>query len=217
MAVLILPLIFIMNYKKLQIKYRLIIFIPIIIFSALICVGGRILGIESIVWTSLSLDPFFHYLPYLLLGCIFKMYYNQAITYILKYKYFTIGLLLFCLTIAVPQLSLFNLIPAVCGIYIMHFICYKIKDTLINNKIGLLVINIGTSTLEIYLLHYIIIHYITTFSPFINWGKSICNTIWEFPLYVFISILIACSCIVVVWMLKQLRIYRFLFPEKAPN
>lgn len=74
---------------------------------------------------------------------------------------------------------------------------------------------IGTLTLEIYLLHYIIIHYIKISWPeLILIGKKACNTLIEFPLYLSISIIIAAICITLVEFLKFCKIYALVFPKK---
>ena len=75
---------------------------------------------------------------------------------------------------------------------------------------------IGTSTLEIYLLHYFIVFGIKSISDLTTAGEmldSICNTVFELPVYIVLSVIVAEICLFAVYQLKNTGIYRFLFPE----
>lgn len=207
------PLVLLMNHYELSNKSRLAVFAPIMVLSAASCVIARKLEIDSTIWTSLSLDPLLHFLPYCLLGCVFKMYYDRLLDSMVRFRYFALAILLFCVAIVFPRASLYNLVPAVCGIYILHYLCYKVKAGLPENRIGKFFIKIGTSTLEIYLLHYIVIYYLAMIPSVMRWGGEFCNTVWELPVYLIISVLIASVCLFVVWVFKRLRIYHVFFPE----
>lgn len=207
------PLVLLMNHCKLSNRSRLGVFAPIMVLSAALCVVARKLEINTTLWNGLSMDPLLHFLPYCLLGCVFKMYYDRLLDSIVKFRYLVLAVLLFCTAIVFPRVSLHNLVPAVCGIYILHYLCYKVKEGISENRIGKFFIKIGTSTLEIYLLHYIVIYYLAMIPSIIRWGGEFCNTVWELPIYLIISILIASTCLSVVWVLKRLRIYCVFFPE----
>lgn len=134
-------------------------------------------------------------------------------------RYLILAILVFILTIAFPRYSLFTLLPAISGIYILHYICYKLHN--ISNRytfikrINKSLANVGSLTLEIYLLHYIILHYIRqSSSEFVHIGQNVCNTFLEFPMYITISIMTSILCIILVIAFKKCGLYKIIFPKK---
>lgn len=190
------------------------------VISAISCVLFRKSGIsDNYIFEMLSIDPLTHFTPYLCLGCIFKIYYYDFLKKYLLPRYLLVATIVFALSIIFPQYSLFTMLPAISGIYILHYICYKLYHVSYRskhfNKTVESLAYIGTLTLEIYLLHYIIIHYIKINLPeLISLGKRACNTYLEFPLYFILSILIAVLCIAFVRFLNWCKIYTLFFPKK---
>ncbi len=189
------------------------LFISIAICSAVVCVIGRKFLSDNIYWTTLSCDPLFHFIPYLLLGFMTKMYYTDITSKLLRIDILIITAILFIFTIIRPQFSCFTLVPAVCAIYIIHYIFFKLKDRISDTFFERFFTLIGTSTLEIYLIHYIVILGLSNIGGLISFGKSISNTIWEFPVYIAVSGIIALMCIGIVRVLKVMRINHLFFPE----
>ena len=75
---------------------------------------------------------------------------------------------------------------------------------------------IGKFTLEIYLIHYFIIFIfksITGSNLVFDYLTGICNTIFEFPILIILSIIIAAICISIVFIIKKARVYKYLFPN----
>lgn len=183
------------------------------ICSSVVCVIGRKFLFDNIYWTTLSCDPLFHFIPYLLLGFLAKMYYDDITGKLLRLDLLTIAVLFFVFTILKPQFSCFTLVPAVCAIYIIHYILFKLKDRIHDTYFERIFTLIGTSTLEIYLIHYIVILGLSNIGGLILFGKSISNTIWEFPVYIVFSGIIALICIGIVRVLKVVNINKLFFPE----
>lgn len=71
---------------------------------------------------------------------------------------------------------------------------------------------LGKSTLEIYLLHYFLINIAVMLFDFSIVAPYI-NTIWELPIFLGISIVIASIVMLFVEMLKYFNLYRFIFPN----
>lgn len=220
MYILIGSVIFGLNELSLNKSTRTKILLCIAIVSAILCVIFRKSTFsESFIFEMLSVDPLTHFTPYLCLGCIFKIFYNDFLGKYLLRRYLIAAIIVFVLSILFPQYSLYTLLPAISGIYILHYVCYKLYSICGRSKLLKKVVEslayIGTLTLEIYLLHYIIIHYIKIIWPeLILIGKKACNTLIEFPLYLSISIIIAAICITLVEFLKFCKIYALFFPKK---
>lgn len=157
------------------------------------------------------------YLPYVILGCIVKMLWNEYEHHMIKLLYFCLAIIIFCISYMF-DFFVRDLILGICGIYAMFYLFYCIPERFFSYKIGKLFILIGTSTLEIYLLHYFVFGFITQVHPVFDLLSPLLNTadsIFEFPSILFIVIIIASSCLFVVKAMKSLRIYNLFFPE--PN
>lgn len=201
-----------------QAKARILLLIACL--SAVTCVIFRKTGLsETPLYQILSVDPFSHFTPYLCMGCIFRIYYVDFINRFLKLKYLISFTVILLLTNLFPKYSLFTLLPAISGIYLLHYVCYHlynlsnksqiIKQT--NKTLGY----IGTLTLEIYLLHYIILHIARTLFPsLVSIGQQMANTALEFPVYIAVSLIVAAICIICVRLFNWCGINQLLFPKK---
>lgn len=195
MYVIIGTTILLINELHLNKSTKTKILLLIAICSATLCVLFRKTDLYgNSIFEFLSIDPLTHFTPYLCLGCIFKIYYKEYMSKYMSPRYLILAILVFILTIVFPKYSLFTLLPAISGIYILHYICYKLHN--ISNRytfikrINKSLANVGSLTLEIYLLHYIILHYIRqSSSEFVHIGQNVCNTFLEFPMYITISIM----------------------------
>lgn len=220
MYVIIGTTILLLNTLKLNNSGKTKILLVIAGVSAVSCVLFRKTCIsETSIFEILSIDPLSHFTPYLCLGCIFKIYYKEIMSKYLTLRYLLTAMIVFVFSIIFPKYSLYTLLPAISGIYILHYLCYNLyklcNSSVLIKRINGVLAKVGTLTLEIYLIHYIILHYTKIYSPdLILIGKKVCNTVLEFPFYMIISILVAFICIAMVKLLKSCRLYRFIFPKK---
>lgn len=200
--------------RHIRSKRRLLLCFCCIAFcSAVLCVIGRRYLSDNIIWTTLSCDPLLHFMPYLLLGFMTKMYYDDITKNLLRKRIVIIAALLFTFTVIKPQYSCFTLVPAVCAIYIIHYLFFKLKDRMNGSLLERVLTLFGTTTLEIYLIHYIVLLGLSNVSALVLFGKSVCNTVWEFPAYFPLCIIVAAICIGIVRLLKILKINRIFFPD----
>lgn len=69
----------------------------------------------------------------------------------------------------------------------------------------------GTSTLEIYLMHYFIIRLLAGVSFLKNVLLPLRDTIWEFPAFMTVSVAVTAICVLTVGIFKRIRIYPLFF------
>lgn len=196
------------------------ILLIIAIVSALLCMLFRKTGIgNTTILEVFSIDPLTHFTPYLCLGCVVKLYYQDFMGKYITKRYLAVAIVLFILTIVFPKYSLHNLLSAIFGIYILHYLCYVAFNNgnkfAFIRKVNIVLAKVGTLTLEIYLLHYIIIYFIRTcFPESVIAGKTLCNTVWEFPIYIAICIIITGLCLSIVSLLNHCSLNKLIFIKK---
>lgn len=165
----------------------------------------------------LDLNLLSAFLPYVILGCMVKMIWQQYERDIMRAPLFICSLAGFCVCL-LTDFAVKDIIMAICGIYIFFYLFYQLPTWFLSGKCGRALIFTGKATLEIYLLHYFVFgvinklpHVGRLLSPLSHTG----NTVWEIPAFLVIAILIAASCLGAVKLLKATKIYSYLFPN--PN
>ncbi|MBR6745856.1 MAG: acyltransferase [Muribaculaceae bacterium] len=166
------------------------------------------------------------YLPYVILGIVAKMYIDKFNQICQSVKWAVALIAIFIATYIYREtLSEYQVIEkivpyvlAFSGIIICNIIfSFLYRFTFVaESRIMRGLTFIGTSTLEIYLLHYFIVFGIKSISDLTTAGEmldSICNTVFELPVYIVLSVIVAEICLFAVYQLKNTGIYRFLFPE----
>lgn len=178
------------------------------------------------VYEFLSWELVAVYLPYVILGIVAKMYIDKFNQICQSVKWAVALIAIFIATYIYREtLSEYQVIEkivpyvlAFSGIIICNIIfSFLYRFTFVaESRIMRGLTFIGTSTLEIYLLHYFIVFGVKSITDLTTAGEmldSICNTVFELPVYVVLSVIVAEICLFVVYQLKNTGIYRFLFPE----
>ncbi len=153
-------------------------------------------------------------MPYFILGIIVKMNSKYLLPLILNKYCIAICCLSFIFTqyIENEYLKIVSVsigIAAFTGIFFHIFKYEKIN----NLRASKALFFIGTSTLEIYLLHNFIILGLKKVFPILQNLKGLAGTIYEFPIYLVLALLITVFCIVLVNMMKKIKIYKYIFPS----
>lgn len=170
------------------------------------------------------------YLPYLIFGMAAKMYAGQF-EKISSSVYWLISCLALFFIInkygdIYPPMSVAgvtrDIILAFTGIIIINilfFYIYKskfLRSTFVMNGLAF----IGTWTLEIYLLHYFCLFFLKEFFIIPQLGdmlRAISNTVYELPVCILLSTLVAVICLGIVHFFKIIKIHRFIFPSALPR
>lgn len=214
MFLMVVPLLYFIS----KTKRKDVMFTSLCVF----CYGAIVFGIvlflkESIHWKTsdaIGIHYLALYFPYFLGGMFIKTALEKLHPLIIN-KYFIAGCLIvyicgFCI-LKDPALYYINGFAAV---FIINFIAYSlfrfnnIREHIISKAIR----TAGAMTLEVYLLHYFIIHASHNLLK-MPWLKSIVNTAWEFPILISMSIIIVAIVLLFVRFLKIIKIYPFLFPK----
>lgn len=166
------------------------------------------------------------YLPYLILGIVAKMYIDKFNRICRSIKCLVTMIAIFTTTYFYRETLLEyqvieKIVPyvlAFSGIIICNIIFSFLYRITFVAESGIMkgLTFIGTSTLEIYLLHYFIVFGVKSITEHTQVGDlldSICNTVFELPIYIVLSVIVAEICLFVTYQLKNTGIYRFLFPE----
>lgn len=165
------------------------------------------------------------YLPYLILGIVAKMSVEPFNKLCCSVRWFVVMVAIFTVTYIFREELLERQVAEKIMPYILGFsgiiICNMIFAFLYRfaivaeSKIMKGLTFIGTATLEIYLLHYFIvfgIREITEGSQLGTMLDTISNTVVELPVYIILGVVVAEICMAIVFFLKKVHIYRFLFP-----
>ncbi len=175
----------------------------------------------------LSLTLFKKYFIYFILGSIAKIYLPVFTSFYQKQHYGVAAVIFYCIIAVIlsnfihyaPYLEDFLIvICGCCGItamlYLFHYLL-QVKSTIVQRICSYLAI-IGTSTLQIYLLHYFFQEVLRVpiqhIQAFIN-----ANLGDPFLLlfHIIFAIISAVACLLTVKVLKVVGVYRFIFPAKA--
>ena len=162
----------------------------------------------------LSLMQFMLYFRFIAFGCIFRILWNDYNNRLINKVGFLVALVGFIICFS-SKISILSYATGFFGIYIILFTIYKLSHYFTNNFILNWLSNIGSLTLEIYLLHYFIIcSVLPKFQLFQVLKMHFLNTYWEFPIYICLSIVIAVVCLLIVKLLRHLKIYKYIFAKE---
>lgn len=193
------------------------------VYLLLLCAGIEFiylayikLGVNSNFFSIMSLWHYFKYVPFFIMGMLVKIQKDAFNRLCSNRIFFIVALIIFTMTVIIRQYNLIGLISAVSGIIIIYSIFLYFenhKKRSVEKTFGLLSI-IGTSTLEIYLLHYF---YIYTFRNTLdlNLLASVSGSIMEFPIYFTIGVAICALCLLTVEIFKKLHIHKIIFPSPS--
>lgn len=174
----------------------------------------------------LSFNMLAMYLPYLIFGIISNIYINNFNKLNRSLWWSIASVLTFTVTLwLINKLSvnfifsiLSGMVLSLSGIMMIFNIFYMMLNSKIIASFKLIksLIFIGKFTLEIYLIHYFIIFIfksITGSNLVFDHLTGICNTIFEFPILIMLSIVIASICVSIVYIIKKARLYKYFFPN----
>ncbi len=220
MFLLVTPIFIFFTQKNLTLRSRnilLSLYIGLITSCAIL--ADKILGCGShSFWNLLSLGDLFLYLPYFYIGIMLKMNQNYAMKFLTSKWVAITSLIIFVSTFRLPMNFILHFLVAIAGIITLYYTVFRIfQVSIAESKISKALQSIGTMTLEIYLLHYFVIFSCKSL-PYLEYISSLRNTIFEFPIFLLLSLLIIGGCYVLVFIFKYLGVKEYLFPKmsKAP-
>lgn len=209
----VIPFLWLLSIKKTSSKLSSICLLLLCVVIEAVYFGFKDRIIQNEFFNQMSLWQYSRYMPFFIMGMIAKIQREQFNSLCSNGACVLFALIVFILSVIYPQYSLLGLISAISGIIIIYSIFYyfeNLKRPIVFKVFNLLSI-IGTSTLEIYLLHYFFIY---SFREVLNldYLASISGTIMEFPIYFVVSVVICAICLFTVRIFKKLHIYGMLFP-----
>ncbi len=205
------PILLILSSLKLSSIIRSICLLS---FCAIIEMCHRYITPPSGFNEILCLWLYYSYIPFFIMGMIVKIQHEQF-NRISSNRIFVLGAsIIFILSIVLSEYPLMNMVSAISGIIIIYSIFFYLENLnhpIVTKIYGVLSI-IGTSTLEIYLLHY---YFVFSFRDIfnLNFLASLCGTNMEFPVYFILSVLICAICLISVKLFKKIHINGILFPS----
>ena len=208
------PLLLLFSKLKLNDWGRILVFSAIALISLIThSVASHANIFASDLSGLLSFEHYIAFLRYITCGCIFRILWNKYNNQLMNWILFTLSLAGFIICLRGHN-NYMSILTGFFGIYIMLFTIYKLSHYFTNNLILNWLSNIGSLTLEIYLLHYFIIcSVLPNFQLFQVLKMRFLNTSWEFPVYICISIVVAFVCLLIVKLLRHLKIYKYLFAK----
>lgn len=226
MFIIILPIIIYLNKKSAKILTQILVLSSIALIANAISIAIAVKGqIEATRFSILSLYQLTYYLIFFVFGIFFRSNFFKIQNKLVNKYSFILSLGCFILAFfdpfgigeAIPGTGpILRLIYAVSGVIffinLFQFIYHTTKTT------GLRVIKLleffGKSTLEIYLIHFLLVEILGN-SPLIKENLSpLCGTWYEFPVLFAVSGLIALCCLAIVKILDMLKIKWIVFPQK---
>lgn len=158
------------------------------------------------------------YFIYFVIGILFRVNYNNLISFITnKYLAITCFFTYFVFMFYI-NFSFVSFIKAILAIIFIHFIAYKAFNykRILEHIISKALINIGTMTLEIYLLHTFIIYYFKGMA-WPDWIDNWKDSPFLFLFCFFISIVISVICIIISNFMEMIKIKNIIFPKKKSS
>jgi len=159
----------------------------------------------------------FIYIPYFIMGIFVKMNQEMLMSVILNKYFIGICCIGFVVVQDIPTPA--RMLCVAAGILALFGLAYNLFkfECVRDSKVSKALRFIGTSTLEIYLLHYFVIHFLKTCVPFLQQLGAFKGSIYEFPLFFGLSMLIVAACLLAVYILKKLKIYNYIFPGSSKS
>lgn len=174
---------------------------------------------SSSIFTTVShlvcLNHLLKYSIYFIVGILYKINQNEINKYVLgHWAIITYLCVSFYMLIYNPSHygfvnEIITSLALVALIYTLTYHIYRIP-LISNSTLSILLQNIGQMTLEIYLLHYFVIH-ILKYTPISDYLYKYINSWIEFPVFVMTSSFIIAICCSFVWILKRLNVYDRIF------
>lgn len=214
------PLIYYFSKKNIKLNHAncILISLAIIISAIYVLFSRHIFSPRFYLLPLFSIPLVLKYAPYFILGILFRANIKELKWVLTGMPIMIISVLIF-LACQIPiggDSYLFeNCKEIIAGLSSVVFInaatfhIYKIP-VVSSCKVSAILQRIGTKTLDIYLLHYFIMYafgktYITQrLEPFIN-------SVYEFPVFMTVSIMIVVMCLCTVFILKKTSLYSPLF------
>lgn len=195
------------------------------IYLLLLCATVMViyLTIMNFTWLNgfldlMSIGQYYSYILFFVIGMIAKIHLEQFNRFCSNTVCVLGCLIMFGMLIIYPPYNTItgwtSSITGIIIVYSMFYYLGKLQRPIVSKLLSRLSI-IGTSTLEIYLLHYF---FISVFMKTLDLSflASVSGTAAEFPIFFVLSIFICVLCLLSVGILKKLHVYRFLFPS-APS
>lgn len=196
---------------------------------ALLCVPAALFlptliersSIVDLIAGVLNLEVLFHYSFFFFLGVLVKCFKPQFEEFCRKRVVLIGAIIAFVLLAGFPT-PISNAIVTwrylLCGIAgLVALISLFIQVSQINHKAVQTALKwlaiVGGATLEIYLLHYLVIG----FSKSIIVGArldAVIDTWWEFPVFFALSVAVAATILLFVKLLKTIKLYPLIFPKR---
>lgn len=207
---LIAPLLFAMNSQKLSRRWQTVILLVII--AAVRTIFSRAM-LATPAANLLSLTFLYDYLPFLLLGVVFRL--NEAVLAKIitsPYVFLAAILAFFCTNLFIrSEMPLFD-IEGIAGICIVYFVFAWLYRREPDNKLTHLIEHVGQNTLEIYLLHYFVI--MATVRLVGTQGFHLLRGIPGEPLAIlFIALIVTAITLLIAFLLRKAKIYKIIFAK----
>lgn len=158
--------------------------------------------------------PLIKYYPYFIGGILMRINYNKVLPYLERWWLVAICFIIFISSFLILGKNISRLIMSWCAIYILFAVFNKLFQykRIAENRLTGWIKYMGTMTLEIYLFHYFFVYPVRIYSDGSFLSVHI-NKPWEFLVFILIGFTIAAVIMGIVWLLKKMKIYNFIFPK----
>lgn len=210
----VIPLLWILSIYKTSAKTASVCLLLLCVIIEFIYLWIKNSELKTNLLSIMSLWQYFKYIPFFIFGMIAKIQREQFHRLCSNALCVLAVFIVFVLSIIYPKYSLLGLISAVSGIFVIYSIFYffeNLNKSSVSKTFRIMAV-LGSSTLEIYLLHYFFI-YIFRETLNLNILASLSGSIMEFPVYFAFSVFICILCLCAVELFKKMHIYNMLFPS----
>ena len=212
MFFLITPIILLLSVKKASLLIQNIV---LTIYSIMVELTVNYFLHTGQSWVAVSgVEMINAYFPYFFMGILYKMN-EDLLKPILVNKFTAMGALILFIAGIKHIIPLPTFSTGALGIIFVNYTICKIfsVEVIARTRVATALRHIGTMTLEIYLLHYFFLHwFVKPLFSHCKWLVLQHDTFFEMPIYLPISIVVVGLCLATVYVMKQLRIYTFIFP-----
>lgn len=213
-SLIILPLLYVFTRTSLcrQRRSTILFLLTIIAFLAYSCLKGINERNTHDICVLLSIGLVLKYIPFVLLGCLFRINKDLIINKYFIPSYWWITFSLFIVSVLIRN-SVSNMLLGITSIAMLFYLSSKIPISFFDSNIGKILSFCGQRTLEIYLLHYFIIALLGRLK-FVSFLSKYCGSLFEFPIYAAIAFFILTCCLFFYEALKYCKIDTFIFPKR---